>query len=54
MLRIECIPYRNLDERFDLGRKLEVDLKKKKFKKLIDLGNCFCIVPNPIGSDIRY
>ena len=43
MLRIEVIPYKSLDERFDLSRKLEIAKRKKKIKTLSDLGNCFYI-----------
>lgn len=49
MKRIEIIPYKNLDERFDLCRHLEKEERKKAFKSVSDLGNCFYIEHFNIG-----
>ncbi|HDK7180750.1 TPA: hypothetical protein PTW06_003670 [Clostridium botulinum] len=50
MKRIEVIPYKDLDERFDLCRKLEIEKRNKAFQSISDLGNCFYIEHFNIGS----
>lgn len=44
MIRVEVIPYKGLDQRYELTRQLEKDKRNKKFKNYSDLGNCFYII----------
>lgn len=53
MLRIEVIPYKSLDEQYELSRELSKRKQKKEIKNLKDLGNCFYIEHYNIKSNIR-
>jgi len=53
MIRIEVIPYSNLDERYELSNRLAEARCKNKFKKLKDLGNCFYIEHFGMTNNIR-
>lgn len=53
MLRVEVIPYKGLDERYELSRELEKQRKQNKFKKVSDLGNCFAIEHFESNKSVR-
>lgn len=43
MVRIEGIPYKGLDQQYELSRELEKKIRKKEIKAVHDLGGCFYI-----------
>lgn len=53
MLRVEGIPYNNLDERYELSRSLENQRKQKKLKKVTDIGGCFVIEHFEANNNLR-
>lgn len=53
MLRIEVIPYANLDQRYELCRELVKNERNKIIKSFSDLGNCFIIKHYTIDLNVR-
>lgn len=53
MLRLEVIPYTNLDQRYELCKELNKNKRNKIIKSFSDLGNCFIIKHYTIDSNVR-
>lgn len=52
LIRVEAIPYKNLDEQMELALKLDKEKRQNKFKSFHDLGNCFIIEHFNASKDI--
>lgn len=53
MVRVEGIPYKGLDQRYELSRELEIKRKRNEIKAVHDLGNCFYVELLAVNNNTR-